>query len=263
MEKFTIPPGAIAELNRELMRRADHIGKGVKQVILEESKPLLRDLVNLTPPRAVGMVPTKHSTIAPQAQRKQGMAAIESDINRMFRPLKSIEAIYNPKTRRFADVVQDALDYDNWDDISDLLYEAEILPFKPKILLEATEEFHNKWRVPSTGKLSKRIKNPWLIVNEKSIDDLKRTLKARVGYGKSGWTKALNGLGMGVPGWINKGGPGTHRPEQSKAGVFVLTMGNRVSYMQGRADRIVFEAVNERTRKLFERTEYMLKHSIK
>lgn len=260
---FQIPNESLAELNREMVRRANVIKKSVRHVILEESKPLLKDLVNLTPPRAVGSVPTKHAGIAPQSQRKQGIQAIENDINRMFQPLKSIEAIYNPQNRRFADVVQDSLDYDNWDEIEDLLYETEILTFKPKIILEATEAHHKRWRVPSTGKVSKRIKNPWLVVNEKSIDDLKKTLKSRVGYGKSGWTKALNGLGMGIPAWIAKGGPGTYAPNESRAGVFVLTMGNRVSYLQKRANRIVFEAISARIQKLKSRTEFLLNRAAK
>ena len=261
MATFKIPTASIDALNQELQRRAGTIGKGMKKVVEEESRPMLRDLVNLTPPRTVGATNSDFARVAPQSQRKQGMEAIEKDINRLFQPLDKIEAIYNPTTKRFADVVERALEEEDFEGLADILYSTEILPFKPKIISEADPSIHRQFRVKSTGHVSRSVRNPWLVVDGKSIDSLKKKLKDRVGYAKSGWMRSLTALGMQTPRWISKGGPGKFKPEGGLT-KYYLTMGNEVPYMGRRAGGIVGEAIASRIKKLISRTEYLLKEAL-
>jgi hypothetical protein len=258
--KFEIRPEQIASLNRELKQRAALVGKTIKEVTREEGRPLVRDLVNATAPRQPGI---KHTTAtAPQADRKLGLNAIENDINRMFRALNTIEAIYNPQTQRFGKEVRRLLRLKAYKELGDILFETKILPFRPKIIDEATEELHRKWRVPSTGKVSAAIKNPWLVVKAPSIKRLIRKLQKRVGYGKSGWSKSLLGMGMGVPAWIDKGGPGDYKPEAGPHR-YAITFSNRVSYMQRRAPRILSEALRRRTESLANRSKAILEKRLR
>lgn len=260
MAKFEIPASEIAELNRELSRRAGVIGKGIKEVIQAEAKPMLHDLVRLTTQSTHASVEGR--SIAPKADQKRGEKAVEGDINKLFKPLKSIEAIYNPRSRRFADVVQTMLEEKDYDGIADLLESTGILDYHAKIILDADPAIHRRWRVKSTGKVSKQIKNPWLVVNERSIDGLKKGLKKGVGYAKSGWGKSLGALGMSIPAWINKGGPGDYSPK-SEADKHSITMSNRVGYMQKNAARIVSRAIQLRTESLRKRTEHLLSKAVK
>lgn len=258
--KISIPRDQIQQLNRELARRAGVIGTGLKQVVEAESKPLARDLVNLTTQSSRAAANTK--TLAPQSDRKRGERAVESDIDRMFLPLKKIEAIYNPKTRRFADVVHTMLDAGDYAGISDLLESTGILDFHAKIILNADPALHRKFRVASTGKVSKAVRNPWLVVNEKSIADLKKKLKGNVGYAKSGWRASLHGVRMAVPRWIDKGGPGEFKSDGGGSR-HSITMGNSVPYMQKNADRITSRAIQARTSSLMKRTEHLLDKATK
>jgi hypothetical protein len=258
--KFEISASEIAALNRELARRSGVIGKGMQEVIEAEAKPLARDLVNLTTQSSRGSAGLR--SVAPQSDRKRGERAIDSDINRMFLPLKKIEAVYNPKTRRFADVVQTMLESNDYEGIADLLESTGILDFHPKIILSAESALHRKFRVKSTGKVSKAIRNPWLVVNEKSIDELKKKLKANVGFAKSGWRASLRGVSLAVPRWIDKSGPGEFKADNGKD-KYSITMGNSVDYMQKKAGKIVSRAIQARTESLRKRTEHLLSKAVK
>ena len=152
----------------------------------------MRDLVNYTPPRKAGSG-NVFKEVAPQSQRKQGQLAVSNDINRMFQPLKKLEAIYNPREKKWEKFVRIMLRTKQYKELAKILYINKILTFRPVILEEADAALHKRFRVRSTGRVSQRVKNPWLVVKERSIETLKKKLQANVGTSKSGWVKALRG----------------------------------------------------------------------
>jgi len=98
---------------------------------------------------------------------------------------------------------------------------------------------------------------------------LKRMVKAamkRVGNAKSGWVVAANALGVKLPQWIKRQRGSTEGGylEQGREEKLIITMQNRVPYMQGRRElAIVNRALKNRQRNAEKQLAAVLRANLK
>ncbi len=232
--------------------------KSNKQLVDQQSRLLVRDMVNFTPPMK-GKKAEGEKSINNPTDKQQGEIAVERDLRRMFQPLDSIQAVQKSVALRLNNAFERYYNARDWDSLSKILNESGILPFRPKIIQEPTKELHNKFR-DKRGRVSKKVANPWLVVNARSLETFIKAKKKLVGLAKSGWVKSLRGLKIGVPAWINKGGKGSF----SQAGTrdtFSITMANAVGYVSKYHEKIVKRAFVAR-RLAMERQLWILQNRI-
>ena len=244
MVNFSIPDSELRKLNKALGELSSATGKTLKDVIRQESALLAVDMVNYTPP-VVANNPNNFRNPAPNAQRIQGEQAVEKDIRRMFQPLDSISAVNNSKSKGLNNAITQALKVRDWTGLAEVLFATGILPFKPKIIETADPALHRKYR-NRRGKVLKSIKNPWLVVDGKSIDKYVVKQQKKVGSAKGGWVKVLRGFGRRVSGWIDKGPRSGEFTKKDTAFSVEYTMANQMAYAQKHYPNIVARAVKER-----------------
>jgi hypothetical protein len=260
MVNFRIDPSELAKLNRELGRYSAATSKSLKDVVKSEARLLAVDLVNFTPP-LLAKSKNEFRRAAPQEQRQQGEKAVAMDINRMFQPLDSIDVIRNSRTKRLTNAFTQLLDAKQYKAVGELLWQMGVLPFKAAILETVDKALHRKFRT-ARGRVGKRVKNPWLVMDAQSIPKYIKAQQKKVGRAKSGWAATLRGLGLSVPGWINKGGAGSFSVKDTSLSV-EYTMQNSVNYAQKHYDNIVTRAIRKRVNALIIKTQYAIDRAIK
>lgn len=229
-----------AEFSRQIEQVIRTTGREASDVVRQEGKLLVQDLVKLTPP--FGPSPNSESF---SAQRKVGEKAVERDLTRTFTAIDP-DKIHNPKIRERIKALTRKGDVQA---IQDLLKQCRIPA--AGVILEMTTAQHQARR-DGRGRV-KRGKRLW-IVRERSFGRFLREKKKHVGQSKAGWAAAAAALGLKLPAWITRHGTG--------GGSFVETKGNmpkiRIENRQGGGGsdlRIVERALKNRIRNIGKKLE--------
>ena len=261
---ITIPKGELARFSRAMRIKADKMGENINDVITQQSRLMALDLVNATPPtkaHRANLGTGAFRNPAPQMQRKQGLNAVKMDNKRLFQPLRSIDMVRDVLNTPGKNAFKTMVRAGQYDDLAHTIHVMGLLPFKPKIIKDASKEFLNKWR-DKRGRVFRRVKNPFLVVNGSSIKTVLKEQQAKVGLLKSGWVNALKLMGLSVPGWIAKGGKG----EASKSrNPFKLSyvFHNQIAYGQKHYDYIVKRVLKHRVESMIKQARGAVKSTLK
>ena len=246
---FTIPPAELAKLNAEMLKFAVGVGRDLKEVTQQEGRLLLRDVINLTPPRLPG--PNEFRAVAPDAQRKRAALAIKYQIEGAFLAFEGMITRFSPKKSRGGVA--------NYGRVRGYLRDYA-QSGRVRAIQTILASFHLRTEVQSKATIeaykARKNNQPIIVLDALSIPALvTRLIKeatAKLGKGKSGWNKSARGLGMGskLPKWVaNKAGRGTFTPIEDKNG-YSVTMTNSEPHIQKNPDKIVGEAVRRRIKSM-------------
>jgi hypothetical protein len=250
--KFEIPAEQIARLNREFRSFVEVLGKDLHKEVENQSRLLLRDCINFTPPTVVGG--NVYRQAAPQEQRKQGERAVESDFERLFEPLGKLEIVRNPKNKQLGVAIRRAIREKNFEALAEILKRAAKIT--SQIVDSATNDIHRKNR-NKRGRVRK-MKNPILVHQASTIGRLQREAQKRVGYAKAGWENAATRLRLALPNWVKRhSAPGYIVKQGGKLNP-TIEFANGVPYVQRLRENIVGRAIRNRIEAMRKQVAHML-----
>ena len=236
------------EFSRQIAEVIRVTGKSAGEVVRQEGKLFVKDVVKMTPP--FGTAPTTESL---NAQRKVGQKAVERDVRRTFITL-DFTKIREARIRKQLEKLARKNDLEG---VKRLLRACRF-PVR-EVLREASMDAHQAQR-DRRGRVQ-RSKFIW-VLKDRGTRRVIRERKSHVGKAKSGWAKAARGLGVHLTGWISK---------HSGAGVFVdrtkdprqpmIRVGNNVRFIQGTGAqlKIVNRALKNRVRNMKAKLERIVK----
>lgn len=242
--------------NRSIEKFAAESNRSFGDVIRQQAKLLVKDLIRATPPFGRNTFSESFN-----AQRRAGMDAVERDIRKVFVPLRVfVERTNSPKlaaalssagglvavnrVSRKQGVKRSGVDMQALEAIF------RNIGMDGVIIREVKPELHEEAR-NSKGRVGKRPRS-YIVVDERSINRYIKLKQSHIGKAKAGWMKAAIGLAVaGIPGWIR---------EHLTAGVFVdkskgiidqtITIGNLVSYSSDFSEAPFRAAIENRIRSM-------------
>lgn len=181
-----------AEIAQQINEIVRVTGREGGEVIRQESKLLVQDLVRLTPP--FGPAP---STESYGKQREVGEHAVERDVRNVFTVL-DLDKIRNEGIRERLRLLMRKGDLDG---VKGVLKGCKI-PVNT-VLLEADAGVHEfardrRGRVQTWKKI--------YVIRERGVNRYVREMKSHVGRSKAGWAAAAAALGVRLPSWITRHG---------------------------------------------------------
>ncbi len=264
---FSIPPGELAKLNATLLKFSAEMKRDLKEVILSESRSLLKDAVNFTPPLAKG--DNKFKGIAPKVQRIEAAKNIEREVMGdgkypgAFRPFEEIIQRFTPKkttTKKvnYAKVRADLRRYTQSGRLGAVKKILSDFHFHTDVVAKATEDSFTARRHGGKRRFV-------TVLDAKSIEPVAkrivRKLVAKLGLGKSGWNQSARGLGMKMPKWIaDKDGRGGFSSQTTEGGFSVVLL-NAVKHIQKFAPQILGKAVARRQQSMESRMKHAMERA--
>ena len=240
-------------LTQRLAALAQLENKSGPEILRDQSRLLLKDMVKLTPP---GSASTSESYAD---QRRRGQAKISKDFwnlwragstlaNRMRKTGhgKTAEAlekyIRSGNTLAFATIARD-------------------FGYSDNVVASISTGDHDQKRLKATGR-AMRLAHPVWVLRGNSIKQAMRSKLADVGTAKGGWVESAQGLGVQLPNWImgHAKARGVYEAQLSGDVKFIL-LGNLVDYAQKYAPRIVDKALSIRAKAMAKRIQYLFKNS--
>jgi hypothetical protein len=236
-----------ARFARDIGRLAQVTRRELKDVLREQAGFLCADALRLTPP--TGNAPMQEGFAA---QRRQGLAATERDIRRVFFPIRRLK--FETTETKFGEAINKLMRKGRYSQVEALLRRIGFGHFID-VIPEADRQLHEKLR-DRRGRVL-RSKPAYFVDRTATINRYIRTRIAKVGFAKSGWMKALRAVGRAqakgrtrVPGWISDHrGVGLYF-ERGSGDKVELQAGNSVPYIQHMAGKILGRAWQERQAKL-------------
>lgn len=213
-----LDPGSLADFQRQTMALAAATGQSGGDVLREQTRLLVKDLVATTPPfgRAAHL----------QDIDKQyfiGKAAVRRDVRRVFRPVTTLRAWTRPTNRRVKRSLERAVRQ------GDTLAVARIMRFNPgRVIARAEPRLHQSAR---DGKGTVPADFRWYVVlDEGSVREYEQEMFERIGRAKAGWETAARAVGVELPEWIERhASPGRFRQVNGPDGPSI-EIANDVAY---------------------------------
>ena len=211
---------------------------------------LVKNAVMLTPP--VGSAPISES---PSVQRQSGLDAIAKDILGKFKPFPSMQGWQT----RFRTSITKWLKSGQYQEASSLLNQlgfpndGVIRELTPSIVKKAR---NRKGRIIQRGEAI-------LVYKKTSINRMVKKAQQKVGYAKSGWSKAVRKFkAKRIPKWATKlGGKGFARSKILGTMGWEIVFGNKVYYAgKNHADKlnIIGRALKASRRNIMKKIEILL-----
>jgi hypothetical protein len=226
-----------SDLSRQVQAVAQAQGKTSREVLREELRTIVGEVVATTPPFS------RHSLLESElAQRMAGERALLRDIRRVFRPVQTLRAWRRPTNPDARAALEKAV---NAGDTSTV---AAILGFDPQRVIErARPELHESAR-DNQGHVPESMR--WFVVlDEGSVRDYQRLMLERVGKAKAGWETAAKALGVRLPQWVERHStPGTFK-ESKDPNELGFSISNGVSYGNDFGELRILESAMERAEK--------------
>ena len=242
---------AIAKLMRDMPSK---IGQGGNTVLDQEIGLLVKNCVKVTHPTK--SAPFKESF---PVQKKAGMNAIKYDILKKFKPLPKMN---NPKLRKIMKYYskEGLFGSQTPNSLSKWLNQLGFL--NETIIEELNPSFVNMYR-NKRGRIKGNSNLPIYVVKKASINKTIKQKQKKVGFAKSGWTKAIKKFKpKGIPSWIiGKGAKGFAKVTLFKPLGWEVVIGNKVKYAQ--KWRIMPRALKASTRNLLKKIEILVKKAAK
>lgn len=257
-----------ADTLRKLSRA---MGKSIGEVMRGQAKLIVRDAIRFTPPFADR--PIKESF---KKQRDTGKNAILNDHRRGYREAAAFNILSNQefgaemaklirrgkqdqaltamqaKGYNFSGIVKqpDAGDYRN------------MRNRRGRVTRKIGTLIHNG-RVPE---FDSSLQVPETMPRNRVLRRMVKAAMKKVGNAKSGWVASADRLGVKLPRWIKaqRGASSGGYLEQGREEKLIITMQNRVPYMQGRRElAIVSRALKNRQRNAEKQLAAVLRANLK
>ena len=207
------------KFNQALTRLVSEVGpRKMLREINSQVGVLVKNAVMLTPP--TGSSPMGES---PSVQRQSGYDAIEKDIRGKFRPFPL--KYRDPRVKKW---ITKNIKAGNYQECSNILNEigwpndGVIKELTPSIL---KKHRNRRGRVIQKGK-------PIMVHSKPSINRMIKKAQQKVGYAKSGWSRAVKKFkAKRIPSWATKlGGKGFARSKVLGTMGWEIVFGNKVYY---------------------------------
>lgn len=240
----------IAQFRAELEERVLATGRGADDIVEEQTKLFLGDVVKLTPP--MGKSPFNENL---SIQHEIGKKAIAKDIRRAFIPIEDLSILETPKDLKLAERIERYAKREEYDQLKELFQKVGI---RNNLAAFPTEHLHDAVR-NRRGRVPKGTKQT-IVVRRGTVEDFAKKKEGLSGKAKSGWAKACEAMGVKLPNWIKKhAAPGLFQRTRS-ATAPSITVGNLVPYIQaaGQDLRIINRALERRTESMRHQTEKLL-----
>lgn len=243
---------------RELGKMLDRSKKSAPEVVKQQAKLFVRDVVRMTPPMTDGKRPTQESL---NEQKRAGEKAVVRDIGRVFTTATGLTVskaqsgtfseselvnAFDFRSQELSDRVVNLARKGDVSAIRELVKDSKLPLFG--VAAAPDPAMHNRQR--KRGKVSSRRTQRFLITSAPSVRAYVRQRLKEVGKAKAGWARAAATLGVNLPNWIaGKASPGLcdvsslNNPTKPS-----LTVGNLVDYIQatGARLRIIQRAIDFR-----------------
>ncbi len=207
-----------ATFERQTQRLAAAIGRPAGEVLREETRLLVQDLLASTPPFG------RHGFLEDlEKQYFIGRRAVRRDIRRVFRPVTTLRAWRQPVNPRVKRELARAVRK------GDTATVAKILKFhNSRVIARAVAALHQRAR-NDAGTVPADFR--WYVVlDEQSIRDYETEVFERIGKAKAGWETAARAVGVPVPEWIARHStPGRFREVNGPDGPSI-EIANEVEY---------------------------------
>lgn len=237
----------LADYNATIKSLILELGMNVSKALAQEAKLFVGYCIQLTPPRGRSALSESYNE-----QKKQGEAAVASDIHRVFKPVDQL-AVVREETR-VGIAIRKYMRQGNYGAINTILRD---IGADVELLTAVDESIHQELR-NSKGRLRKGVTK--FVVQAQSIRRLVALKISHVGRAKAGWMKAAIALGTPkIPNWIRRHGgqPGIFDNDLNKKGTPSVTVGNAVPWIQeaGANLHVIEQAIRLRTQALKNRIE--------
>jgi hypothetical protein len=187
-----------------------------RQLLKEEMRLLLRDIIRFTPPRSQSQGRNAIKGDLFGGKRKSG--ARYSSIG-LFQRIGSSTLV--PPRKATGETVGVNL---GWEQSKSIRIYKKF--WRPNASVQEMESFYKRFQNPRTGRpgfVSRSVIGRWKVQDQMWVSDAAankffRHLAQRVGYAKAGWIRAARSVGLNLPGWVmrheaySKGGYKPPRP---------------------------------------------------
>jgi hypothetical protein len=230
-------------------------GKTGAELVREQGRLLVLDLVRLTPPTG------RHAfTESFAVQKGVQMKKIAQSLRAGFQPVADLNLVRSPNKPALGAALQKYIDSGNVAALQRVLTRLGFL--RRRVITEATPGLAALRSFYSPRKRRFYWREKFLVMRAASIEQTIAAVQSRIGKAKAGWNAAARILALGLPGWISRHPtPGWLKDETHNALAPELTLANLVDYADNWAEemRIVQKALDRRASQMQRRMEIILK----
>lgn len=235
----------IERLTERIPKFAALMGKTVAEVMKQQVRLFVKDVVKLTPPFRSWSVRESWSE-----QRKAGELAVSNDIQRVFKPLEDLRT-YDSSTR-FGQAYTQAVNESRSDTLDVLLQRSlarggvsKDLADSARSSVQPLNPLHHTQQRNKRGRV-RRNPRVYLVKKREILKYIKEVWK-QVGRLKGGWGAAAAKYGVSLPGWITRHASGSVLEKLTTQNPSIMVR-NDVPYIaeQNKGDRLVNEAIKRR-----------------
>lgn len=258
----------LADFGRQIQLLANATKKTLSDVVKDQSRLLVRDLIRSTPPH--GTRPIKEDWTF---QRHKGEKTIETDVRRLFSPISNIKAVMYPTSASHhsrnirRQYLQQMAVHGDWKGLSQALFFMKVTPD----LVEMTgtigvSDYRTKWaKWQKRGRIPKNTRDNTMVWESSAVNKVVHEIQLRVGWAKAGWLRAAAKLGVKrLPTWVTRhsGAPGSFEDLTTDTDMPSFTMTNDVPYIGylNNGGRLVSRAMANRQRAMEISTEKAIEH---
>lgn len=175
----------------------------------------------------------------PPKDKKQGEAAVERDINRVFNPLDPDN--FKPSVARL-------IRSGDWEALQAFIDRIKTGPLVNKRVIAFTAALHRQNQA-SRGRVHKEL--PYVTAEVDAVRDYIRSVKKHVGQGRGGWASAVEGLGGKASKWVSRHAGSGELIDRADALSPSIEMINKSEWAKGGDEgRIVQNAIRSRIEKI-------------
>lgn len=250
-----IASSELLRFNRMVEKFSTETRRSFKDVLWQQAKLLVKDLIRATPPFGGNAFSESFN-----AQRRVGMEAVERDIRSVFTSLREFVGRLHDQDLANALSMAGGLGSMNktrrnrgWRSGVDMQALEAIfrnMGMDGRIIRDVKPELHEQAR-NQRGRVGKRSKS-YIVVDEGSIKRYIKLKQSHIGKAKAGWMKAAIGLAVsGIPRWIRDHlAPGVFTDKSNGILEQSITVGNLVSYAADFSERPFRAAIENRIRSM-------------
>lgn len=258
----------LAEFGRQVQTLANATKRTVGEVVREQARLTVRDLIRSTPPH--GKRPIMESWTF---QRRKGEETIALDVNRLFVDAKSIRAIVSPTGRAHKgrnlkrQYLKQLLDQGRYERITEALFAMHVTPQRLRVIGALTKQaYRQEWtKFQKRGRIPKGVNSDIFVSRAETITAVIKEIAMKVGFAKAGWMKAAKKLELTrVPAWIARhtDAPGSFVDLTQDTATPSFTITNDVAYIAylNAGNRLLNRALGNRQRAMEISIDHAIEH---
>lgn len=232
-----VEAGELARYREGVKAVASATHRTATEVMREELKDLVLDLVQSTPP-GVGK--------GLDQAREIGEAKVRRDIRRTFRPISTLRVMRNPLGSRLAMRLQAAVRSGDTGLVDKILSAMGFVGVR--VIARADPALHQAAR-DDKGHVPEGFRS-YIVLDEASVREFEEEMLKHVGRAKAGWEPAARALGVALPDWITRHEtPGKFEDRTTDPNEPSFTISNGVEYGDDFGELKILESALERAEK--------------